>query len=440
MKKIIKVIFALLFMVLSFIGLGTNLQNTAVALEGVNLDTIRNSTYAYLLDFIEYNSLTRKYIDRRAGTMCENLTAFNIADYLDALGLQPKTHAEDPSILEYQNGLQKFNFYDMYSGDKKTSYNVIYTIKGVSSSKKVVISTNYDNYYEGYILQDDQVIEVGEDFSDGINASASSVAVLLTLAKMLPQSYFDFDIELVFFGAGYNNNAGAKFYNQAMDNTERDKVLLMLDISRIALGDNVYYYSGAFKTKQDNFYANTLSLKKFEHGLHGASMESESSKLGYTNAGYSSSTLVFEGSGINVLHIFAGSYENGIFSGFCEYAGTSNITNTKNDSLDYILSNYNHDLTDNMVLAVDNVIKLLENNNFVNELGSKPSTWQYKVFSAKNYVTLLMLVVLIVLMIIAVIVHYAISKSAYKYIVDNNISGVMLQIDEDESKHTKKKK
>ena len=42
----------------------------------------------------------------------------------------------------------------------------------------------------------------GEDFSDGINASAASVAVMLSLAELLPANYFDFDVEFVFFGAG----------------------------------------------------------------------------------------------------------------------------------------------------------------------------------------------------------------------------------------------
>lgn len=440
MKKFLKFVFAIMFMLLSMVGLTNGITAKAYATELAGQDAIRTTAYEYLLNFVQYNGVARSYVDRRAGTLAEKLSANFIASYLEGLGLEAKTHAEEQSIDPSLPGIQEFSFYDIYTGNKKTSYNVIYTIKGISNQKKVVISANYDNYYAGYIDQEDQVIQAGEDFSDGINASAASVAVLLTLAEILPQSYFDFDIELVFFGAGYNNNAGAKFYNQTMNRTERERVMLMLDISRIALGDNVYYYSGAFKTAQDNFYSNTLSLTKFKHGLTGSAVENTENLLGYSNAGYSSSTAVFEGHGLNVLHIFAGSYENGIFSGYCEYNGVSNITNSQSDSVDYILETYGNDLTDNMTIAVQNVISLLTNSNFVKELNTKPTTWQYKLFSANNYVPLILLVILIVLMIVCLLIHYGISKKTYKYIAENNINGVVIQIDEDKLNNSKDKK
>lgn len=431
MKKIFKCLFAIAFACLSLFCVVPVAAKTN-ALVSIDDNYIRSTAYEYLLNFLEYNAASRKSLIRTAGTFGERLTAGYITEYLEDIGtLQAKTNSEDPSIAIDLPGLQKISFYDIYDGSKKQAYNVVYTLKGKTSNKKIVISTNYDNDYIGYLDDDDFVISAGEDFSEGVNASAASVAVLLTLAEILPANYFDFDIEFVFFAAGYNNNAGARYYNQTLSTTERENVLLMLDISRIALGEKVYYYSGAFGSEIDEFYSLALSLTKYQHDLNGTSIENDLHMMGYENAGYTGSTAVFEGSGLNILHIFAGSYDKGVFGGFCEYGGVANIINTKNDNVDYIMQNYDHDLTDNMTTAVTSVINLLNNSQFAAKHASKPSQWQYKMFSANNYVAPLMLIVLIVLMIVAVIVHYGVSKKTFKYIADNKISGVMLQIDDD---------
>ena len=433
MKKIIKVLLVVALFLMCSIGFSGIVAPNAAALDNITDGIVRSVSYEYLVDFIEYNGSTRKYIDRRAGTIAEYLSANYIASKLEFFGLEAKTYAEDVSIAENNAGMQKFSFENYYTGQKDTSQNVIYTLKGKTSNKKVVISASYDNYYEGYIGQDDQVIEEGEDFSDGINASAASVAVMLSLAELLPVNYFDFDIEFVFFGAGYHNNAGAVFYNQCLKNSEREKVLLMLDISRIALGDYIYYYSGAFGSHADSFYEKVFTINKYKHSLSGAATENYNNALGYSNAGYSSSTAIFEGRGINVLHIFAGSYKSGVFGGECEYIGKSNITNTQKDSLDYIVNTYGQDLTNNMAKAIKSVISLLEHDSFVNQLSQPASIWQYKVFSAKNYIILIMLVVLILLLMICIIIHYKLSRNAYKFVTENKIDGVVLQIDENDS-------
>ena len=440
MKKITKILLAAFMVLSSLFGLSFTSNARALAITTINDNAIRSTAYEYLLSFVQYGAIARKNLVRTAGTAGEYYASLSIANYLELMGLEAKTHDQDSSILENQSGCQRFSFSDIYSGEKKTSYNLIYTIKGASSQKKVVISTNYDNDYIGYYDQEDQdyLVTEGEDFSEGVNASAASVAALLTLAEVLPQGYFDFDIEMVFFGAGYNNNAGARYYNQTMNKTERDSVLLMLDVSRIALGNKMYYYSGAFGSHADELYQKSLNLNKFKHNTHGVGLESDSTMLGYTNAGYSSSTTVFEGSGVNVLHMFAGDYEQGIFAGYSEYVGVSNITNSQNDSIDYILSTYDKDLTDNMTLVCRSIIDLLNSSDFINTLSAKPNEKPYKMFSARQYISLIMLVLLIVLMIIAIIIHYSISKKTYKYISDNKISGVMIQLDEEDKTQKKK--
>ena len=136
MKKILKVLLAIAVFLTSFMGLNCVLAPKAQALEGVTDGIIRSLSYQYLVDFIEYNGSTRKYIDRRAGTVAEYLSASYIASRLQFLGLEAKTHNQDASIVENNAGMQKFNFENYYTGEKDNSYNVIYTLKGKNSDKK----------------------------------------------------------------------------------------------------------------------------------------------------------------------------------------------------------------------------------------------------------------------------------------------------------------
>ena len=420
MKKIFKFICTMLIIFVCVIMLNP-INNVARAAE-INLSNLKNVCSENLIDFVQLDSTHRTMLDRRAGTDSEHIAANYISSRLWDLGLVAKNNQ---STID---GLQQFNFNDDYD-KKQTSYNVIYTIKGAKSDKKVVISAYYDNFYYGYINQEDQIIENGEDYSEGINASAASVATLLTLATVLPQNHFNFDIELVFFGAGYYSNAGATFYNQTMNSAERNSVLLITDISRVALGTHLYFYSGTFGSAQDDFYLNKLGFKHYMQNYSGASVEDSNTKFGYYNAGYSSSTAVFEGGDLNILHIFAGDYEAGLFGGYCEYSTALNVTDTQYDSLQYITQAHGEAYLVNMQSAVSGVISLLLDENFERNIEIKNNTSVYKFFTFNN-IYLVLLIILICLLIISILIHYNLSKKSYKYITENQIGGVVIEIDD----------
>ena len=426
MKKFLKYAFFLMFCaVCLLVAVPKNISYSYA----IDTTGARSTAVGYLNEFVQYGAPLKTTVNRTAGSYGEQQAALQIQLNLESLGLEAKN---DGALTI--NGEQSFSFYSYVTYKKEISQNIIYTIKGKSSAKKVVLSTNYDNLFIGYLSQEDDMITEGEAYSEGINASAASVAVMLTLAEILPQNYFDFDIEFVFFGAGYNDNDGAKYYNQTMDKTERDKTLLMLDISRVALGEELYYYSGNFGSVQDEFYVETLNnLIQYKAGIHGSSTEDYSTDLGYANAGYSGSTAVFEGSGLNVLHLFAGTYNKGLFSGYCEYSNKINITNTENDNLDYIIATLQSKSFANVEKAILGITKLLDNQNFVEQLSKQNSTWQYKVFSNKVDINFILLIMIIIFMIISIIIHYSITKKTYKYIEENKINGVMLKIDEPEN-------
>lgn len=397
---------------------------------------IENKLKTNLTNFLSA-SLQDGY-NRVAGSDGEYKCAVQLSQTLKGYLLQAKTHSQDASIMESQDGIQEFSYFDNMLYSKKLSHNVIYTIKGASSERKIVLCTNYDNLpYDYKNLNEDDEITNDTTFycSQGINASASNVAVLLTLAQILPQNYYNFDIEIVFFGAGYQDNAGAKYYNQIMSKSDRDSAMLVMDVSRIGLGESLYYYQGEFEDK--DIYKSTLKASKFQNSMHGASV-SDDSLLGYTSAGYSSSTQVFEGCGLNVLHLFAGAYHSKAFGGFCEYNDKTNVTNTKEDNLDYIYSTYGTDLLNNMAVATTSIKALVDEPNFVKEFSEKPSTWQYNMLEVN--IMVVVVVILFVLIITALLIHYVLETRAYKYSQENRINGIMIQIDEPTDDNSKDKR
>lgn len=400
--------------------MGGYVQQSADAIE-VSATNIKNYNQSYLKNFVNYGVLGRD-LDRTAGSDGEHEASVYIHNELYKAGLTAKTHTQNSSMSQYYAGVQEFTFVDDM-GTRQTSYNIIWTLKGKNSDKKVVISTNYDNQY--YVDLESETYAYAA--SEGINASAASVAVLLSLAKTLPKTVFDFDIEFVFFGAGYQNNAGAVHYNQSLNKAERETIMLMLDVSRIGVGQDLYFYNGEFSSLNDFFDENVAAIR-YTTSIFGSATEDETT-LGYSSAGYSSSTIVFEGSGLNVLHLFAGDYQVGWFGGFCEYATAVNITNTENDNIDYIQENYGQDLSNNMLHATQCIISLLGSDKLVETLSEQTTDWRYKFFKELD-TTKIMLVIILILLIISIIIHYAISKKSYQFVFENKIDGVMIQIDE----------
>ncbi len=421
----------LLALLLCLFALPVNAKS-AYALS-TNASDVRSIANSYLLDFVNYGYDNKVTVDRRAGTYGERLAAGVIQNNLQNLEetmpsgdrfnrLTPKQNSST------KNGVQTFEFVNDKTGKKESSQNIIYTLKGAKSDKKVVLTTVYDNYFEGYLSQKDQIVTPGEEYSEGINASAASVACLLTLAKVLPVNLLDFDVEFVFLGAGYSGNSGAKYYSQTLSKSERDNIIVSIDISNIALGEDIYYYSGNFGG--NNFYQN-FGLTKYSPSISGSSQIADT-MLGYTNAGYSGTTSVLEGNGYNILHIFAGAYNSGVVSGLREFTGIENITNTKNDSLDYITANHGAVVSKNMEKAINSLCSILASENLVAELSKSAATAAYNFFSGK-YVAIIMIVTVLLLLIVSTIYQYFLNKGAYKFILDNGIINISLKIDDESS-------
>lgn len=428
-KVIFSILFVFAFLVASlYVPIG---QRQAKASTIIDTSSARTTSFYYLQNIVGYGGFPKTTVDRTPGTLGELYGASIIQgqfDYELSMNTVPKNN--NTTV----NGVQTFTYYDNVKEQNLQSQNIIYKVVGANSDKKIVITTNYDNDFAGYKGQNDQIIDYNEEYSEGINASAAGVAVLLTIADLVPEGVLPFDIELVFFGASYRDNAGAKYYTQTMTKEDREQTLLIIEVSKIALGTNVYYYSGEFGSIHDKFYSNQLTnLNHFKTGLAGASVDADTPLL-YQNPGYSGATVLFSELGYNYLHLFAGSYQTGVFGGDLEYYGASNIINTKNDCIDYIIEQYETDLIDNMNGAIVATINMLSCPSATSELSKTDNKTLYNIFSNQQIVIWVSCVVFVLLVMTTIIVHYNENNKTIRYAKNNGITAVVIEYDDENKK------
>ena len=420
MRKFLKILCLIVAIILPVVVVPVFANTTAKA---INMpEAIAARAKSYLSEFACHGIYPKQTVARIAGTYGEVYAGYYIKGKLELLA----SNVEAVNNSTTTDGKQNFVYDSAITKKRESSSNIIYQIKGSSSAQKIVLTCNYDNYFEPYLKQDDFIISSGEPYSEGVNASAASVAFMLAVAENIAKNTFDYDIELVFFGAGYDGNAGANYYLQTMGKQERERTLLLVDISRIAFGKDVYYYSGEFGSIHENLYAK-CGLTKFVPGIAGASVDAYNS-LGYENAGYSGATVLFAETGLNFLHLFAGSYDEGAFGGICEYYGKQNVLNTDKDNMDYVSD---AELDANFKKLASGVVDLLSQPNITQELEKTDSMSMFNFFTNAGIVSWITLIVLLVLLLISVLIHYGITKRTYDYAKNNDIGAIMITMDDD---------
>lgn len=102
----------------------------------------------------------------------------------------------------------------------------------------VVIGAHYDSSFSAD--------EIPEGYTyDGISDNASGVGCLMTVAKEIA-AYTDigFDVDIVFFGAGNADMAGARAFYSSLTEDEKASIEVMYCIDSIYGGDKVYANAG----------------------------------------------------------------------------------------------------------------------------------------------------------------------------------------------------
>ena len=386
-------------------------------------------------DFIQYGQQVRTRLYRVPGSEAEKESALYIHGVMSSLAnFKP---VNNQSTI---NGIQTFGFKNLYDNKTYASQNIIFKRESkVETDKKVILSTHYDS---AYVFPDDYEKSVVEEnnklpqsvVAEGISDNAGSVATLLALVKHLDSLDVDpgFDIEVIFFGASSNDYAGSRYYNRGIYDKQVKDTLLVLNLDKISLGAHTYIYVNEFETSQERYILELLNKDLSFKKLNSISTLDFSGNspngLDYTHFGLESDHAVFMNRNVNVLNFFSGNYEKFCTFGYQEYDSKENITYSKNDNLDYILS-VHPEFIQNLTEVYRGVNTLLWEQNFATEMQKDNGAKEWYGFWNNDKIAVAITIGLFAVSLIIYLVIFArLNKKSQKSIEESNINQVVLKI------------
>ncbi len=367
--------------------------------------------------------------DRIAGSEDEQKAAEYIKNYLttNATKIAAKN---DASTVD---GVQSFKFKSIYDGIYLNSQNIIFEYKASNKTdKKVILTCNYDAPVK-FDENSETYIPYG---NDGLNVSASGVAVMLLLAESLPNYSLDFNIDFVFFGAGENGFSGSEFYLNGVSEDDEKNILSVINIDKVALGSNMYFYIDEINTKFSKYVSKTCSifskqidlthLNKTEYVENGLG-------LGYSHIALESDNVNFMKRGITTINMFAGDYETGIIMGRNEYNGKVPLTYSDNDTIEYATKTFGiSEIIDNLYFASSSIETLLTEPSFEkNALSAQNQTgWFYNIFANLELVLFLSMLAFVVILVVAMYIYYKLTVKSYYANVEVEFLSSVVKISE----------
>ena len=436
MKKLKKILICLLLAVAmipsaGIVSLKASASESAQVL--FNKTTFSAEVDAILDEYVEYDY-------RMPGTEDERQAAAYIKDYLDKL-CNENSNFIPKNDNHVKNGVQTFTFDSVFDLRYQTSQNIVYTTNFDGLDKKVILGCHYDAFA---LKVDQETNEVKYIETEGINGSAASVATLLAFAKNLKFMTLNYNVEIVFFGAGESNNAGSKVYSQGISKDEAKDILCMINFDEIAYGKELYFYSNEISTKAEEFVVEIIKNKgskinKVDVVNLNKTIIYENDVLGfgYTHMGIQSDNVNFMKLGITTFNFFAGDYSDGLIAGKCEYLNDDNITFTENDNRTYIAATQTADYVFNNAYEVFKTVgHILTDFDFMNVMkaAAGDANWVYTIFANQNLVTYMTVFAFIALLVVAMYIYYKLSVRAYHSNVEveflSSVVKICEQIDE----------
>ena len=406
MKKLKNIFLCLIFALCMFLGCFSFSTNSASALNfKLSYETYSAEVQTILTNFCSFKT-------RIAGSDNEKEAANYIKDYI----LANSTLVTAKNNSSTVDGVQNFKFINNYTGVYNNSQNIIFEYKpATETKKKLIIACNYD----APLKYDEEKQEFVSFDNDAVNVSASGVACLLMLTRILPQYSPNFNIEFVFFGAGENSYAGSNFYLNGLSKDDAKNVLSVINIDKIGVGKNMYFYMDEIETNYSRYVSKVCSsfAKQVDliHLNKAAYVETELN-LNYSHIGLDSDNVKFMKRGIATINMFAGEYETGIIMGRNEHTGSNVVSYTENDNLDYIKTTFGeNEITNNLYRATCAIESLVSDEKF-EENASKSyqkTAWFYEIFANEELVVFVTTVTFIVMIIVAMMVYYKLTIKSY---------------------------
>lgn len=382
-------------------------KNATAASSLVGYDKFSEDLELILDDFCEFKT-------RIAGSDNEKKAAEYIYNYLlDVPYLNPISNSST------KIGVQEFTFLSDYTGNYQKSQNIVFRYSPATDSKKMVI---LGCHYDAPAYFDEVKGEYVSNENDALNASAGSVATLLMLASNLSTQKLPFNVEFVFFGAGESSFAGSDFYVDGISNEEANNILCMINIDKVSLGDELYFYIDEIETSFSKYITSLFETARIGtrkvnvSNLSKALIGQNELGLTYSHIGMNSDNIKFMKRKIATVNLFAGAYSDGLVLGRREYKDKANVTYSKFDTRAYISATYGSDVVaKNLYRTFETVEQILMDENFLaNTTGSFNQTnWFYQIFANQKLVLLISVIAFILVIIIAMYVHYKLTVKSY---------------------------
>jgi alkaline phosphatase isozyme conversion protein len=229
---------------------------------------------------------------------------------------------EELRLYGYTPEKQEFSVTDD-TGVRRTSANIIAKLEGdgfVVSPKvdesvtstlpnqrndlMMIVGAHYDTPAIDSVpdepVEDEENAETQMVRPDGIHNNASGVASVLTAARVMRETPPGYDVTFVFFGAGTDEFAGAKYYLSKLSADNRKLTEVMVNVGPIFAGEKVYAHAGqnSVKSGDKKDYAKRRKLYQVTDIFFENQLNSRNKYAIYTNQ---ASFLVPTPSGLSAI-------------------------------------------------------------------------------------------------------------------------------------------
>ncbi len=183
----------------------------------------------------EMRTLAERFPGRMSGSEQERAAARYLAGRLTEFGYTPKLQEFPVRYSFHPLGGQADDERDALS------VNVVAELPG-RSDRLVIIGAHYDTAVARTEAQAEAGI--GGPQLQGVDDNASGIGVILELAARLAGTEPEHTIRFFAFGSEEVGLLGARHAVSAMEEPERDRVVLMINIDSIITGDSLYVHAG----------------------------------------------------------------------------------------------------------------------------------------------------------------------------------------------------
>ncbi|MBD5131557.1 MAG: M28 family peptidase [Clostridiales bacterium] len=295
------------------------------------------------------------------------------------------------------------------------SQNVVATYRAANrdeNTKNIVLGAYYDNRYS-------QAYANASTFrSEAALTNGTGVATLLGIASYLTmyEVELDFDVTIVFFGAGFITDAGAReFYNDYLTGELRARTVLMTEFQRIG-GDHIYAYTDARDNKRESVLtdiskANGLDIYKVTSKSPQITSAYALDGIPYYQWAHSGMFTCFHDGGIPIINIVGASWD-GMDLTDREGVEHDNVSFSGYDDLKTLAANY-PDYGEKMAAAATLMIRAMESDEFLPALIDDRANFPDTIVLNKLWIWAL--IVFVVMAVVLIAVTFIAAHLAKKY-------------------------